>query len=191
MISADKGTVVDGSIPPLGREGWTGDRVVSRCGGLSLSLCVDRHWRVLPRALPGHQLAVVRQEPVRLPSLQGARRLPVWLLRRPIADQHGQAECGAAAAPLPGGVRRHLRLAQLHARDLRGERELPQQHPPVEEGGGGQVCVCVLLLAGGFVCVCVCVRVCVCVFVCMCVCVCMCVSVLWIPVLVSSVDLQG
>ena len=51
--------------------------------------------------------------------------------------------------------------------------------------------VCVLLLAGGFVCVCVCVRVCVCVFVCMCVCVCMCVSVLWIPVLVSSVDLQG
>ena len=153
----------------------TGDGVSSRCGGLSLSLSlslsVDRRWRVLPRALPGHQLAGVRQEPVRLPSLQGARGLPLWLLRRPITDQYGQAERGQAAASLPDGVRRHLHFAQLHTRDLRGERELSQQHPPVEEGGGGQVCVCVLLLVGVYVCVCVC--------------------VLWIPVWVSSVDLQG
>ena len=99
----------------------------------------DRPWGVLQGTLQGCQLQGLRQEPVCVMSLQGAGLLLVRLLRRPIADQHGQAKCWSASTTLPVRVRCHLCITQLHAGELRCNSELPPARPPVR--GGGQVCV--------------------------------------------------
>lgn len=85
----------------------------------------DRTRGVLPGPFQRGQLQGLRQEPLRVLSLQGAGLLPVRLLRRPVADQRGQAERRAPAAALPVCVRRLLRVAQLHARNLCRHGELP------------------------------------------------------------------
>lgn len=85
----------------------------------------DRPRGVLPGTFQRRQLQGLCQEPVRVLSVQGAGLLPVWLLCRPIADQHGQAERREATAALPECVRCHLCLAQLHAWHLRRDSELP------------------------------------------------------------------
>lgn len=100
----------------------------------------DRPGGVLPGALPGCQLQGLRQEPVCVLSVQGAWLLPVWLLCRPVTDQHGQAKCGPAATTLPVCVWRHLCITQLHAGHLHCNSELQTTYP---SPGGGQVCVCV------------------------------------------------
>lgn len=99
----------------------------------------DRPRGVLPGSLQRRQLQGLCQEPVCVLPVQRAGLLPVRLLRRPIADQHGQAECRAAATTLPVCVWGHLRVAQLHTWNLRCNSELPSAGPPL--GGGGQVSV--------------------------------------------------
>lgn len=90
------------------------------CNMTVLTTCVppDRPWGVLPGSFQRCQLQGLCQEPVRVLSVQRAGLLPVRLLCRPIADQHGQAECWAVAAALPVCVRCHLCVAELHTWNL-------------------------------------------------------------------------
>lgn len=86
---------------------------------------LDRPRGVLPGSFQKRQLQGLCEEPVCVLSVQGAGLLPVRLLRRPVPNQHGQAECGAAATALPVCVRCHLCITQLHTWNLCCNSELP------------------------------------------------------------------
>lgn len=127
--------------------GLTVRKVQKLCSGAAADLPLtlfpvcswsDRAGRVLPSSLPRRALAGLRPKPLRVQPLQGAGQLPVWLLRWPVANQHGQAERGATPAQLPVRLQHHLRVHQVHVGKLRSLHSLPAVQP--QAGGGGEVC---------------------------------------------------
>ena len=89
-----------------------------------MSLSSDRPRGVLQGALPKHKLQGFCQEPVCVMSVQGAGLLRVRLLCWSVIDQHGQAQCGTAAATLLVCVWYHLCIAELHTWNLRCNSDL-------------------------------------------------------------------
>lgn len=85
---------------------------------------------MLPGPFQRGQLEGLCQELLCFVPLQGAWMLPVWLLRRPITDQRGQAERWPFTAALPVCVRGHVRITQLYTGDLCCHGQLPPAGPP-------------------------------------------------------------
>lgn len=93
---------------------------------------------MLPGPILRRTLAGLHSQPLRVVPVQRAGKLPVWLLRGPVAHQYGEAQRGTPAAQFPLRLQYHVCVHQLRAGHLRVSG--PLQATSAEAGGGSEVC---------------------------------------------------